>query len=261
MSVESQRVANRNAEVFDSAHVAAWYLDQGLDAAERRLLSDWDADFRGRRVLDLGVGTGRTTAMLWPCARDYLGVDLSETMLSRARTNFPGARLRRMDIRAVGDLPAASRDYVLASYAVLDVFDHDERSAVLAAIARVLAPGGLLVFSFHNLLWREAGAPPRPHYSANPVRLARDFRQYLIGRRNYRARSELERRGEEHAMLRDMAHQWRGVFYYVAPQAQIAQLDALGYETTTMIGADGRDMRRDEPGLDDPMPYLRCRKR
>jgi SAM-dependent methyltransferase len=261
MSVESQTVADSNAEIFESARVASWYLDQGLDAAEHRLLCDWEADYRGRRALDLGVGTGRTTAMLWPCARDYLGVDLSEAMLERARTNFPGATLRRMDIRAVGDLPAASRDYVLAAYAVLDLFDHQQRSAVLAAIGRVLAPGGLLVFSFHNLLWREAGAPPRPHYSANPLRLARDFRQFLIGRSNYRARAYLERRGDEHAMLRDMAHQWRGVFHYITPQAQIAQLDALGFETTTMIGADGRDMRRDDPGLDDPMPYLRCRKR
>jgi hypothetical protein len=58
-----------------------------------------------------------------------------------------------------------------------------------------------------------------------------------------------------------MAHQWRCVFHYATIPAQIAQLDALGFETTAVIGADGREMGRDDPGLDDPMPYLRCRAR
>ncbi|QLP98337.1 MAG: class I SAM-dependent methyltransferase [Rhodoblastus sp.] len=248
-------------EVFASPRIAAWYLDQALDPAERRLLADWEGDYAGKRVLDLGVGTGRTTAMLAPYASDYLGIDISEAMLARARANFPGVDLRLMDIRDIGALPRGGRDYVLASYAVLDVFDHDERVAVIEAARDVLRAGGLFVFSFHNLRWRLAGKPPQFPFSANPVRWARDLRQYAIGRRNYAARAALERRGDAHAMLRDMAHQWRGVFHYHTPQAQIAEVERLGFEVTAMIGADGRDMARDEPGLDDPMPHLRCRKR
>lgn len=261
MSHQSRSTAESNAEVFARPDVAAWYVDQGLDPAEHRLLMDWQADFQGARVLDLGVGAGRTTAMLLPCARDYLGVDLSETMLAKARTHFPGADLRRMDIRHIGALPADSRDYVLASYAVLDVFDHEERENVIAAVRHVLRPGGLFVFSFHNLDWRLAGKPPQITLSANPVRLARDLRQFLIGRRNYLARADMEHRGDGRAMLRDMAHQWRGVFYYTTIEAQIAQLEAAGFRVSAIIGADGREMRRDDKGLDDPMPHLRCVKR
>ena len=255
------RLAERNIAVFESPRVAAWYVDQELDAAERRLLIDWERDYVGARVLDLGVGTGRTTAVLAPCARDYLGIDISEEMLAQARAHFPGVALHRMDIRDIGALPAGGRDYVLAAYAVLDVFEHEERRAALAAIRDALRKGGLFVFSFHNLGWRLAGAPPQRPRGFNPVRLARDLRQYRIGKRNYRARAGLERRADEHAMLRDMAHQWRCVFYYTTIAAQIAELDGIGFETTAVIGADGREMTRDDPGRDDPTPYLRCRKR
>jgi SAM-dependent methyltransferase len=261
MAQQSRSTAERNAEVFARPDVAAWYVDQGLDPAEHRLLIDWQGDYVGARVLDLGVGAGRTTAMLLPCARDYLGVDLSDAMLAKARAHFPGADLRRMDIRHIGALPAASRDYVLASYAVLDVFDHEEREAVVAAVRHVLRPGGLFVFSFHNLDWRLAGKPPQVTLSANPLRLARDLRQFWIGRRNYLARADREQRGEERAMLRDMAHQWRGVFYYTTIARQVMQLEASGFRVSAIIGADGREMGRDDRGGDDAMPYLRCVRR
>lgn len=254
-------LSERNMEVFASPRVAAWYLDQALDPAERRLLADWEGDYAGKRVLDLGIGTGRTTAMLAPYAAYYLGIDISEAMLAQARANFPHADLRLMDIRAIGALPAGTHDYVLASYAVLDVFEHDERTAILAAAHGALRRGGLFVFSFHNLRWRLAGKPPQPPVALNPLRLARDLRQYAIGRRNYAARAGLERRSEDHAMLRDMAHQWRAVFHYTTLKAQIAEVEAIGFEVTAVIGADGRDMARDEDGVDDPMPHLRCRKR
>lgn len=259
MAGDAARLAERNIEVFRAPRVVAWHAHQELDAAERRLLLDWERDYAGARVLDLGVGAGRTTAVLAPCAREYLGIDASEPMLEKARAYFPGVDLRRMDMRDLAALPAGSRDYVLAAGGVLDMFETGERRAALAALHAALRRGGLLVFSFHNLGWRLAGKPPQRPTGFNPLQLARDLRQYRIGKRNYRARAGLERRGEERAMLRDMAHQWRCVFHYATLAAQIGELDALGFETTAIIGADGRDMTRDDPGLDDPTPYLRCR--
>ena len=260
MSSDQTPIAERNIGIFESSRVTAWYADHGLDPAEKRLLLDWESDYAGKRVLDLGVGTGRTTAIVAPSASHYVGIDLSEPMLAEARIRFPTTEFRRMDIRDIASLPRRSLDYILASFAVMDVFEHEERARVIAAARRALRADGLFVFSFHNLRWRDAGKPPQAPSSLNPLRWARDMRQYVIGRRNYLARAHLEKRGEVHAMLRDMAHQWRGVFYYTTPQAQIAEVEALGFEATAMIGADGRDMARDDIGLDDAMPYLRCRK-
>lgn len=261
MTPSKMRISQRNMNVFASPRIATWYMDHALDSAEKKLLIDWEIDYAGKRVLDLGVGTGRTTAVLASCAAHYVGVEISDAMLETAREHFPRVDLRRLDIRDIGQLPGASQDYILASFAVLDVFEHEERRAVIAAARELSRPRGLFVFSFHNLCWRLAGKPPQTPSSLNPVRWARDLRQYVIGMRNYLALASLEHRGEDHAMLRDMAHQWSGVFHYATPQAQIAEVEALGFEVTAMIGANGREMARDETGIDDPMPYLRCRKR
>lgn len=257
----SRPLHDRNAAVFDVPAVAAWYLREPVFPAERALLIERRADFAGRRALDLGIGTGRTTALILPHASDYLGIDLSPEMLRHARAAFPGADLREMDMRHIGTLETGSRDYVLGACAALDVFDQPERLACIAAIHDVLGPGGLFVFSAHNLAWRLAGQPPRIAFSANPVKLARDLRQLAIGRRNYGRRRQDERRAADHAMLRDMAHQWRMVLYYIDAATQRRQLDELGFEVTDIYGADGRILRAGESTIDDPALHYRARKR
>ncbi len=258
MSIADADLASRNAAMFNAPSVADWYLGETTTGAEQRLLAGGRADFAGRRVLDLGVGTGRTTGYLLPHAADYLGIDLAPEMLARARRAFPGANLVEMDMRDLGRLPAVSRDYVLGSYGALDVFDEPERRAVIVSIHRLLAPGGLFVFSAHNRDSRHAGGRPSLPLSPNPVRLLRDARQFAIGSVNYRRMAPFEKREADYAMLRDVAHQWRGVFYYVSPAAQIRQLATLGFGAIEVIGEDGRTVAPGESTGEDGLLHYRC---
>ncbi len=96
----------------------------------------------GGRVLDLGCAFGYGTAKI---ARHYetYGLDASPDYIRRARRAVPRARF------AVGaaehlPYPDASFDAVV----LLDVLEHvDDERRVVAEIARVLRPGGLLVLS------------------------------------------------------------------------------------------------------------------
>ena len=47
------------------------------------------------RYLDFACGTGRITGIVAPLARESVGVDVSESMLSRARAKIPGAASSR----------------------------------------------------------------------------------------------------------------------------------------------------------------------
>ncbi|MBK9082671.1 MAG: class I SAM-dependent methyltransferase [Rhizobiales bacterium] len=258
MSNASIDIGSRNAAMFNLPSVADWYLGETTTGAEQRLLVASREDFSGRRVLDLGVGTGRTTGYILPYAADYLGIDLAPEMLARARRAFPAANLVEMDMRDLGRLPEASRDYALGSYGALDVFDEPERQAVILSIRRLLAPGGVFVFSAHNRDSRHAGGRPSLPLSANPVRLLRDARQFAIGSVNFRRMAPFEKREADYAMLRDVAHQWRGVFYYVSPAAQTRQLAGLGFAAVTVIGEDGRDVAPGEPTREDGLLHYRC---
>jgi ubiquinone/menaquinone biosynthesis C-methylase UbiE len=145
-------------------------------------------------LLDVGCGTGELLATL-PVGRVRLhGIDLAAEMAAAARRRAPDAQIE------VGD--AAQLEWATASMDVvtcLGVLEYlpDAREA-LAALRRVLRPGGWLIASFPNrssvarrltrlgdrcraaLVPRAAGAPAGPGYAHRQWRPA-EARRLLAG--------------------------------------------------------------------------------
>ncbi len=100
----------------------------------------------GRRVLDLGSGEGFGAALLADTAAAVTGVDIDERAVAHSRANYHAGNLEyreasAMDLSAFAD---AAFDAVVAFEMIEHVSEHEQ---VLAEIARVLAPGGILVMS------------------------------------------------------------------------------------------------------------------
>ncbi|WP_018657629.1 methyltransferase [Actinomadura flavalba] len=103
------------------------------------------------RVLELGAGVGGTTAAALDALRgpvNYLFTDVSRYFLSLGRARFgdrPGTRFAPYDVNdpAEQGVPPGSMDVVLSANVL-----HNARHTgdMLARLARLLAPGGLLVF-------------------------------------------------------------------------------------------------------------------
>jgi SAM-dependent methyltransferase len=118
-----------------------------------------------RRVLDLGTGTGAAAlavARRFPEA-EVVGVDLAESMIAEARRKTDRVRFE------VGD--AAALRFEDGAF---DLVTHANMIPFFDELARVVAPGGYVVFGF-------SGGSGTPIY-VEPARL----------------RSELERRGFTH---------------------------------------------------------------
>ncbi|CUU43504.1 class I SAM-dependent DNA methyltransferase [Blastochloris viridis] len=98
-------------------------------------------DFRVRRCLDLGCGTGLIGAALRPHCATLIGIDLSAGMLAQAKRRGCYDALVRADLLAALTLePAAAADLIVAADTMVYV---GELGPVLAQVARVLEPGGL----------------------------------------------------------------------------------------------------------------------
>ncbi|MFH8974804.1 methyltransferase domain-containing protein [Streptomyces sp. NPDC017890] len=131
------------------------YHAQLRRSARRLGLADGGA---GRRVLDLGCGTGASTAALAAAlpAAEIVGVDASAGMLERARSKPWPPRVRFVHApaeelhRAEVDGPF---DAVLAAYLFRNLSDPD---AVLRTVHRLLAPGGRLAVHEYALGGRRA---------------------------------------------------------------------------------------------------------
>jgi phosphatidylethanolamine/phosphatidyl-N-methylethanolamine N-methyltransferase len=104
----------------------------------------------GRRVLEVGVGTGLALPRYAPDKR-VTGIDLSAEMLAVARTRVAQQRLaniealREMDAEAT-DFPDHGFDIAVAMF-VASVVPHPPR--LLAEMRRVVRPGGHLLFVGH----------------------------------------------------------------------------------------------------------------
>ena len=115
-------------------------------------------------VCDLGCGPGHVARYLRNLGAEVFGVDLSEGMVEQARRLNPEIEFRRGDMRSL-DAEDGSWGGIVAFYSVVHV-PREELPGVLGELRRVIAPGGLLLISFHvgeevrhlDQLWGEAPA-------------------------------------------------------------------------------------------------------
>lgn len=94
-------------------------------------------------ILDAGCGTGLCGPMLRPFARSLVGVDLSRGMLAKA-VDRGYDRLEAAELTAFLDGAPGSADAVISAD-VLIYFG--ELGPVMAAAARALRPGGVLIYT------------------------------------------------------------------------------------------------------------------
>lgn len=123
--------------------------ERGRDRGYHALIDDLEAStvipfVRGKRVLEIGCGTGLVLERLTPHAGSVVGVDLSPGMLELARRR--ALEVYEGSATAL-PFPDASFD-VVCSFKVL-AHVPDVRAA-LSEAARVLRPGGIAVLEFYN---------------------------------------------------------------------------------------------------------------
>jgi SAM-dependent methyltransferase len=147
---------------------AEWYRDFGEDYEREPYLASTagDVDFveqelggdRSRRILDLGCGTGRHAIELARRGYRVTGLDLSPSMLERARA---AARRAGVEVRLVrGDarhLPFVREFDAVVSLCegAFSLMEDDEGDRlILAGVRQALAPGGVFVLETGNALYQ-----------------------------------------------------------------------------------------------------------
>jgi SAM-dependent methyltransferase len=141
MSVLSRAEAKAVYDAFGAKQDAqAWYEDP---AVERMLAHAGMGE--ARSVFEWGCGTGRLAKRLMEeNALEYVGVELSDTMVALAREKLAafGSRARVVKIDGEPQIEG-SFDRVLSTY-VLDLMSEEDIRALVVAARRALSPGGRL---------------------------------------------------------------------------------------------------------------------
>jgi len=120
--------------------------DKPVELAVLSAFAGLIAQGHNRQVIDVGCGSGSTTALLAERGARVSGIDLSPNMVAEARRRNPGLEF---DVGSMTRLEAADGSVggICAWYSIIHV-PEDQVSAVLSEFHRVLVPGGLLLLAF-----------------------------------------------------------------------------------------------------------------
>jgi SAM-dependent methyltransferase len=131
-------------DLFTAHHRHDLWLDR-LEALARR------HGLAGRRVLDVGCGTGKSFLPLLRRGYRVTGCDISPEMLAEARRVAPaGVRLVEADMRDLPDLGCFDLVTCLDD-AVNYLLGDDDLTRALTSMAGALDAGGVLVFDTNTL--------------------------------------------------------------------------------------------------------------
>jgi ubiquinone/menaquinone biosynthesis C-methylase UbiE len=107
----------------------------------------------GKRILDVGCGTGRGISRFSESASYAVGSDYSLDMLSYAQQKVSG-KSNCSFVRSVAQqLPFSTASFdVVTALNFLHLFDVETQRAMISEMKRVVKPGGVIVLEFDNAL-------------------------------------------------------------------------------------------------------------
>jgi SAM-dependent methyltransferase len=260
MSQDGADLGERNRAQYATGYLARAFESRGrwIDLGEQAAVTLVAGSSRGRPILDIGVGAGRTTSLLRLLSDDYVGVDYSHALVERARLAHPGVDLRWADARDLSELSDRRFALVLFSFNGLDSVEHDDRATIMRQMRSVLAPGGNLVYTTYNKLGPYFNEHPW-HYTREPsdgsllgwsVRLIASI---LLGRGDVRRRWSTWWRFRP--AVRDYGD-WgiaplfgpgSGLLvHWTTPGATVRELEQAGLALVAFFDGDGRRLAPDE---------------
>jgi len=257
-------MAIANKLSWQSAQLVSEYGGRsGLQRPEQVVRDRLGDRLASMRMLDIGVGCGRTTPHFADCVREYVGIDYSEPMIVACRRRWSGSRARFevADATDMQQFPAASFDFVLFSFNGIDYVSHDERLRILAEVRRVSRAGAMFCFSSHNLLAIDRVNRLRDQWGRSPINTGRRLVEWAGW--VWRHQRRLDRRAlreADHAVFNDGAYHGALETYYVRPAAQLRQLTEAGFDDVRVLALDdGRELDAAElPGARDPWLTYCC---
>lgn len=131
---------DRRADAYSELEFPGSYF-----LAFRDLPDIFSRNVNGRRALDFGCGTGRSSRFLKDLGYQVLGVDISEPMLARARERDPQGEYESIPNGSLGDQQRRRFDLVLSTFTFDNIPDPAKRLHLFKCLRDTLSPDGRIV--------------------------------------------------------------------------------------------------------------------
>ncbi len=225
--------------------VAEYSRSATLFDSERAILDELSNEISNSRILDIGVGGGRTTKHLLDLSSDYVGIDYVPELVAKANDRFPNAKLGVGDARDLRAFSDESFDFVLFSFNGLDALSPNDRLLVLAEVYRVLRPHGVFMFSSHNRDYKYFNRLPWRRKFQFDQEFLRFFAYCMYHLPNHWRMRRHQIFTDEYAVVNDSDHRFSLLLYYISRDSQVRQLESAGFDRCQAYDSAGRRTRGD----------------
>ncbi|WP_373530918.1 class I SAM-dependent methyltransferase [Vampirovibrio sp.] len=220
--------------------ILEYLLDEALQPAEAFILNRIHSGISGKKILDIGVGTGRTIRPLLAISNNYSGLDYSGAMIEACQKRFPSVVLSQGDARDLSLYPDNETGLVFFSFNGLDYMSHVDRLHTLKGIYRILVPEGYFVFSSHNRNYIE----PAPISKHPGLLFKQKYKQLRKAWRRFKNR-RFTAQAAEYEIFWDETHGGL-VTYSIGIDEQIKQLAQAGFRQAPIaVNQQGQIIEQD----------------
>lgn len=234
----------KNQKTYNSGKVVHWYSTlQEITPVEAKVFEEHRVLLLNARLLDIGIGGGRTSVYLKDRCKKYVGIDYSQEFIKTTKHKLPELDLRVMDARDLSAFETASFDFVNFSFNGIDYVDLRGREKILAEIARVLKPQGIFFFSTHNKNHPSFNRAPWSHkengFFTNVKTLIKLF-PFLLRKKQNRKHETFRK---DYAIINDSAHNYKLLTFYSSPEFLRTQLAKTGFSKSLFYSKKGERVK------------------
>lgn len=245
LAEKSLNIVNKKA--YSQANVVKYY--QNLDKlfeAEKIIFEKLFAQINDSRILDIGVGGGRTTNFLLPISGDYTGIDYVAEFAAAVEAKYPEAKILCADATDLKEFADENFDFVLFSFNGIDALNHESRLKALREIYRVTKKGGSFAVASHNRDYRFFKKMPWHHdfsFSLGYLIFCLHCLRHLP---THFEMKKYEIQTEDYAVVNDGDHRFSLLLYYIGIEKQREQLEKIGFSEVEAYDQKGVLVEKDD---------------
>ncbi|MEI6523731.1 MAG: class I SAM-dependent methyltransferase [Bacteroidota bacterium] len=245
-------------KVYDNSEQVNCYINEkDLQKPEQAIINKYFDKIKNSVLLDVGIGTGRTTYHLSGIAKKYVGVDISQGMLNGANENFRNQNLdfKVCDARNMSIFEDNTFDVVFFSFNGIDYIEIDERILFFDEVKRISKKDALLIFSTHNI--QNIPRLMRLKFSNHP----KVFYEYCIKYLKLKFHNwSADLSNNKVIKINDGLHNFKFLTTYINPIYQKELLENYGFKNVCCFGyPSGNELNSDELiNTTDPWIYFSC---
>ena len=213
-------------------------------------------------MLDIGVGTGRTTDVFKGVFEKYLGIDYAQEMITYCNSRYRGVEditFNKADARDLNSIKSDSIDFTLFSFNGLDCVNYQDRNVILREILRVGKEDSFFAFSTHN--FHNISKLFKLQIPKNPLNWVKEYKRFR-GVRTHNNLKEIIAQEYYAEIFDGDKNNFDYRYVYIKPKFQIEMLEKMGFSDVKAFDLSGNDIsinKIDWKTFDEPWIHFLCK--